>query len=254
RRNVLIEYSTLNCGDDCFTMKSGRGYDGLRVNKPTENVVVRYCLAQKGHGAITCGSETAGMIKNLYVHDCVFYETGVGIRFKTRRPRGGGGENLVYERIRMNLNGDAFKWDMLGGRMYVGELADRLPARPINELTPKYKDIQAKDILIEKCDDFVKVSGIPESPLENVQIENVVANCAHLFTAHDMINSSFKNMKLTSKEGAIKLLDTRNITFNNIDFQVPDSTVQTTIEGSKSDSIMIESCTNIKNTDWTSKH
>ena len=89
-RNVLIEYSTLNCGDDCFTMKAGRGEDGLRVNKPTENVVVRYCLAREGHGAITCGSETAGMIRNLYVHDCVFDNTGVGIRFKTRRGRSTG--------------------------------------------------------------------------------------------------------------------------------------------------------------------
>lgn len=252
-RNVLIEYSTLNCGDDCFTMKSGRGYDGLRVNKPTENVVVRYCLAQKGHGGITCGSETAGMIKDLYVHDCVFHETGVGIRFKTRRPRGGGGQNLVYERIRMNLNGDAFKWDMLGGRMYVGELADRLPARPINELTPRYTDIFAKDILIEKCENLVKVRGIPESPLENLKIENVQATCEDLFTAHDMINSSFLNMNLKSKGNVIDLLDTRNITFDNIQFQVPDAMVKTVINGPNSDSIKIENCTNIKNMDWVSE-
>lgn len=251
--NVLIEYSTLNCGDDCFTMKSGRGYDGLRVNKPTENVVVRYCLAQKGHGGITTGSETAGMIKNLYVHDCVFHETGVGIRFKTRRPRGGGGENLIYERIRMNLNGDAFKWDMLGGRMYVGELADRLPARPINELTPRYSNIFAKDILIEKCENFVKGKGIPESPLENLKIENVEATCDELFNAHDIINSAFLNMNLKSKGNVIKLLDARNITFDNIQFQVPDSMVKTIINGPKSDSIKIENCTNIKNMEWVAE-
>lgn len=35
-KNVLIEYSTLNCGDDCFTLKAGRCEDGLRVNRPTE--------------------------------------------------------------------------------------------------------------------------------------------------------------------------------------------------------------------------
>ena len=126
-RNVLIEYCTLTCGDDCFTIKAGRGEDGIRVNKPTENVVVRYCLAKQGHGGITCGSETAGMIRNLYVHDCVFDDTNIGIRFKTRRPRGGGGENLYFERIRMNLRGSALSVDMLGASMYVGELASRLP-------------------------------------------------------------------------------------------------------------------------------
>ena len=41
-KNVLIEYCTLNCGDDCFTLKAGRAEDGLRVGKPTENVVIRY--------------------------------------------------------------------------------------------------------------------------------------------------------------------------------------------------------------------
>lgn len=92
-RNVLIEYCSLDCGDDCFTMKSGRGEDGIRVNKPSENIVIRYCLAKRGWGGIVCGSETAAMIRNLYVHDCVLSGTKSGLRFKNRRSRGGGGEN-----------------------------------------------------------------------------------------------------------------------------------------------------------------
>lgn len=50
--NVLIEYCQLDCQDDCYTMKSGRGWDGLRVNRPTERVVVRHCLALRGAGGI----------------------------------------------------------------------------------------------------------------------------------------------------------------------------------------------------------
>ena len=70
--NVLIEYNTISAGDDCFTLKAGRGIDGLRVNRPSENIVLRYNLALTGHGGITCGSETAGVIRNVYAHDCVF--------------------------------------------------------------------------------------------------------------------------------------------------------------------------------------
>ena len=109
-KNVLIEYCTLNCGDDCFTLKAGRADDGLRVGKATENVVIRHSLAQHGHGGITIGSETAGMIKNLYVHDCVFDGTRTGIRFKTRRNRGGGSNHTIYERLRMINVGKAFTW------------------------------------------------------------------------------------------------------------------------------------------------
>lgn len=216
--NVLIEFNTLSCGDDCFTMKAGRGEDGLRVNKPTENVVVRYCLIKTGHGGITCGSETAAMIRNLYVHDCVFNDSGVGIRFKTYRPRGGGGENLTYERIRLTQMRIAFDWDMLGITKYVGEFAKRLPARAITELTPKYENIRAKNILIESTNSFVNAIGIPESPLSNVTIENVEVTCNKFFHARDMKNSSFKNIRVTGNDSVKTLIDSPNIKFKNVEF------------------------------------
>ncbi|WP_163718291.1 glycoside hydrolase family 28 protein [Mangrovibacterium lignilyticum] len=249
-RNVLIEYVTLSCGDDCFTMKAGRGYDGLRVNKPTENVVVRYCLAKEGHGGITVGSETAGVIRNLYIHDCVFDDTEVGIRFKTRRPRGGGGENLIYERIRMNLRATAFKWDMLGDSLYVGALAERLPARDVNELTPKYKNIQAKDILIENCTHLVKVFGIPESPLEDLNIENVVANCSNFFYACDLQGGTFKNMRLNSNDSILEFVDAGNLRFENIDFNTPARKIDLKIEGRQSDQIQFSNCSHIEDQTW----
>ncbi|WP_435134886.1 glycoside hydrolase family 28 protein [Formosa sp. A9] len=214
-KNVLIEYCTLNTGDDCFTMKSGRGEDGLNVNKPTENIVVRYCLAQKGHGGITCGSETAGVIRNLYVHDCVFDGTVVGIRFKTRRPRGGGGEHLYYDRIRMNLEATAIKWDMLGTPAYVGELAERLPARPVNELTPFYKDIAITNLIIENSTHFLKIYGIPESPLTNLTINNVTAKSTELMTLHDAKHIRITNTTITTPSATIDALNCNDITFNN---------------------------------------
>ncbi len=250
-RNVLIEYSTLNCGDDCFTMKAGRCEDGMRVNKPTENVVVRYCLAKKGHGGITCGSETAGMIRNLYVHDCVFDETGAGIRFKTRRNRGGGGENITYERIRMNLSGNAFVWDMLGSRTYVGLLADRLPVREITPLTPSYRNITAKDIIVERASQFIKVTGIPETPLTNLYLENVTAeNCERLIQLRDVDNIHLKNVQVSSRENSISVLDGRNILFEKVTFTNPNNNILCQFEGELSRNIRFEQCKPEKPENW----
>ncbi|MFL1011951.1 glycoside hydrolase family 28 protein [Flavisericum labens] len=233
-KNVLIEYCTLNTGDDCFTMKSGRGEDGLKVNKPTENIVVRYCLAQKGHGGITCGSETAGVIRNLYVHDCVFEGTVVGIRFKTRRPRGGGGEHLFYDRIRMNLEATCIKWDMLGTPAYVGELAERLPAREVNALTPFYRDISISNIIIENGSHFLKIYGIPESPLTNLTIDNVDAKCSNLAIIHDGKNITVKNTQIATPDSIVDILESKNISMENINiisdyknFAFPNETPQT---------------------------
>lgn len=249
-RNVLIEYSTLSCGDDCFTIKAGRGEDGLRVNKPTENVVVRYCLAREGHGGITCGSETAGMIRNLYVHDCVFDNTGVGLRFKTRRPRGGGGENLIYERLRMNLTGAAFNWDMLGSSTYVGDLAKRLPAREVNRLTPVYRNITARNIIVENSSQFVKATAIPESPLTNVLIENATIKAAKLFTASDVKGFTVRNAGITTRDSVISLLDTRNVLFENVQFTVPGGEVITRISGPLSEDIQFTNCSPAKPKGW----
>ncbi|WP_207425635.1 glycoside hydrolase family 28 protein [Pedobacter sp. SYSU D00535] len=249
-RNVLIEYCTLSCGDDCFTMKAGRGEDGMRVNKPTENVVVRFCLAREGHGGITCGSETAGMIRNLYVHDSVFDDTGVGIRFKTRRPRGGGGENLHYERIRMNLREDAFRWDMLGSKMYVGELATRLPARDINRLTPVYRNITAKDFIIENARTFVRIDGIPESPMTNFKLENAVVNSRSLFKASDAKDILIKNVRIKSQDSLITLVDTRNLTFKNVVFDIPGKEIITSVSGELSEDIEFENTSPVKPKGW----
>jgi polygalacturonase len=241
-RNVLIEYCTLNNGDDCFTIKSGRGADGLRVNKPSENIVIRHSLAQQGHGGITLGSETAATIRNVYVHDCVFDNTEIGIRFKTRRPRGGGGQNIHYERIRMNINGVAFRWDMLGGEMYVGALARRLPALAVNELTPAFGNIHAKNIIVERALQFVAVTGIPESPVTNVMIENVDIRADRLFSAADVDGFVVRNARLRTLSSDITLRAVKNLLFQNVNFSTTDADLKLEINEMQMHDVKFEAC------------
>lgn len=215
-RNVLIEYSTLNNGDDCFTMKAGRDKDGIRVNLPTENVVVRYCLSEAGHGAITVGSETAGWIRNVYLHDCVFDGTDRGFRFKTRRPRGGGCENIYYERVVMNISRNALEWDLLGSRTFVGELADRTPKRPVNELTPVIKDIFMRDVKINTNELFITAKCIPEAPLDNVIMENMDVTSKKFILMRDVKNLIIRNSTIRCQEQNMEILEGQNIVFDNV--------------------------------------
>lgn len=190
--NVLIEYTYLDCGDDCFTLKSGRGMDGVQKARPTENVVIRHCFANHGAGGLTVGSETAAGIRNVYMLDVTIGEPQYGIYFKTRRPRGGGGENLWFENVRMlNPRKRAIYWDMLGSPTYVGKWAERYPEAETEDetlyygqtlrnggvaggiLTPWFRNIHFKDVTIDKCPDFIKAIGLPESPIDNVTFENV---------------------------------------------------------------------------------
>src|ERR1700754_3353214 len=42
---VLVQNCDIDCNDDDFCLKAGRDWDGLRVNRPTEYVVIRKCIS-----------------------------------------------------------------------------------------------------------------------------------------------------------------------------------------------------------------
>lgn len=215
-KDVLIEYSTLNCGDDCFTMKSGRCEDGKRVDKPTENVVIRYCLAKQGHGGITCGSETAGGIRNIYLHDCVFDGTRSAFRFKTRRNRGGGISDIRYERCLLKDIREAITFDLLGSPEYMGELAQRKPALAITPLTPTVKDVNISNFYVESSDRLISISGIPEIPCRNVNVSDAIVNTKQIFRdMKDAEDIHFTNMQIKASEQPREMDNCKNITFDN---------------------------------------
>ena len=197
-RNVLIEYCALDCQDDCYTMKSGRGRDGLRVGRPTENVVVRHCLALRGAGGIVCGTEVAGGIRNVYMHDCVFDGTDQAFRIKTLRPRGGGVENLIVERVRARVKDYAFYCDMLGSLKWGGDMARRFPQRPVNELTPDFNTIRISNVAIEHCRMLIHAVGLPERPLRNVLLSGVKAQCSQFAMLRDVEGMVVQNADISA--------------------------------------------------------
>lgn len=240
-KNVLIEYSTLDCGDDCFTLKAGRCEDGLRVGKPTENVVIRYCLAEEGHGGITCGSETAGGIRNVYLHDCVFYGTRTGFRFKTRRNRGGTVEGIVYENVRLVDVREAFTWDLLGSKTYMGELARRFPPLEITPLTPTVKGITIRNFVVESADRLLSVNAIPEIPCSNVLIaDGWVRTNRIIRTMNDADGFTFRNLEIQASDNTMVIDDSRNVTFDNVVFHVPGHALNMDLKGKKVSGIILK--------------
>src|SRR5699024_10919253 len=102
--DVLVEYNHFQTGDDAVVLKSGVNEEALKIDIPTQNIVVRNFEARNvrtGSGGIVFGSETSGGIKNVYVHDAHFEGTDRGIRFKTERGRGNVIENIYIRDITM---------------------------------------------------------------------------------------------------------------------------------------------------------
>lgn len=102
-KNVLIEDCFFDTGDDCIAIKSGRNRDGRRWNRPTENVIVRNCRMENGHGGVVVGSEISGGFKNLFVEDCVMDSPELDrvIRIKTNSCRGGEIRDIFVRNVKV---------------------------------------------------------------------------------------------------------------------------------------------------------
>jgi polygalacturonase len=93
--HVVIKNCDLGAHDDNIAIKSGRDADGRRVNTPTQNVVVFGCRMNGNWGAITCGSEQTGGIRNVYAYKCTLVGvTKFALYVKSNTLRGGFSENI----------------------------------------------------------------------------------------------------------------------------------------------------------------
>ena len=106
-RNVLIEDCTLDQGDDAFVIKSGRDRDGRRVGVPCENVEIRNCTVKRAITLLGVGSEVAGGVRNISLHDCKVTErANAVIRVKTSDRKGAYIENVVVSNVEVSAAAD----------------------------------------------------------------------------------------------------------------------------------------------------
>lgn len=211
-RNVLIEYCTLDCQDDCYTLKSGRGWDGLRVNRPTENVVVRNCVALRGAAGFVTGTETAGGIRNVYCTDCTFDGTDRAIRFKSRRTRGGLQERIWVDNVKgRNIKHSAICVEMPGDSRWMGKLAARHPdmtdsvvaASLTKENTPAIRSIYINNVDIESEKVLFDVVALSESKLKDFFVGDSRFACKTIGRLRDVAQCNLKDLRIESADTAL---------------------------------------------------
>lgn len=217
--NVLIENCEFSTGDDCIAIKAGRDNDGLRVNKPCENIVIRNCKGLIGHGGIVIGSETSGGIRNVFAENCQFYGTDRVVRIKTTRGRGGIVENMWFK----NLSGDDIQKEALRINMRYnpqGPLVERLPAQPVTESTPIIRNIHFEDIKITNSKSYsIELLGLPEMLMDNISFKDLSLHSIKGINLSDVNRISFNNITINSeKEPVVEILDGKNIEFEKAEF------------------------------------
>ncbi|SCY05200.1 glycoside hydrolase family 28 protein [Butyrivibrio sp. INlla14] len=177
-KDVLVLGTVISVGDDCMAIKSGKYYMAKEHHKVTENVTIRNCKFEKGHGSVTVGSEAAGGVKNIRVSQCIFDGTDRGLRIKTRRGRGERSvlDDIIFENIDMNGVHMPFTVNMFyfcdpdGHSDYVQNQA---PA-PVDEMTPVIGTIAGRNISCKGASACVLCAvGLPERPIGQLIFENI---------------------------------------------------------------------------------
>jgi polygalacturonase len=106
--HVVIQNCTLGAGDDNIAIKSGRDADGRRINTPSQNLVIVGCHMSGPWGAVSCGSELTGGIRNVYAYKCVASPTRYALYVKSNTLRGGFATNINLDSITASNQKGAF--------------------------------------------------------------------------------------------------------------------------------------------------
>ncbi|MRX46792.1 glycoside hydrolase family 28 protein [Pedobacter puniceum] len=185
---VLVQNCDIDCNDDNFCLKAGRDWDGLRVNRPTEYVVIQNNIARRGAGLITFGSETSGMIRNILAKNLTGLGTSNGVSIKSALTRGGGVENIYLKNLKMDSVTVAFQIGKNWNPTYSYSTLpkeykyEEVPVHwqkmlnrvePAEKGIPVFRNIHVSNVQGVGIKRAFNVAGLEGSPVENFTFTNI---------------------------------------------------------------------------------
>ncbi len=228
---VLIEHCDIDCNDDDFCLKAGRDWDGLRVNRPTEYVVIRNCIARKGGGLLTLGSETSGGIRHVLATNLTGVGTGNGFHIKSATTRGGTVEDIYFQNITLDSVNNAFHFTMNWNPTYsystlpAGYNYDSIPAHwktmlqkvePAERGIPHFRNIYVSGIKAKGVKKLITAEGLSQSALQNFHFSNIDIEAGTAGNISFAENWTFDKTLLTAKDKApLQIKDSKSVTAPN---------------------------------------
>lgn len=210
--HVLVEKADIDVNDDALCLKAGRDADGLRVNCPTEYVVIRDSIIRHAEAGVTFGSETSGSIRHIDVYNLeVIGPVYSGVFFKSAHVRGGTVSNISIRNMTIKNAEAAVRVDL-----------NWLPVYSYPVIPPGIKNIPEHWKVL--ATHVPKEKGMPH--LQDIDISDIEAeaNVAFLMQAYaeaPLKNMCFKNLNIkTSVAGAVT--HAAGFSFNNVTLETTD--------------------------------
>lgn len=170
-KNVVLFHCTVNAGDDGICMKSS----GARPDGPAlENILIAGCTVYRAHGGFVIGSNTDGGMHDIFVRDCQFIGTDVGLRFKSNMGRGGLVNDIFISDIQMqNIVHEAVLFDTYYENIEAGaEKKDPNKAKP-EDKTPEFRDFHISRIVCNGAQTGIAITGLPQMPVSRISFDSL---------------------------------------------------------------------------------
>jgi polygalacturonase len=180
--HVLLYQCDVNAGDDGICMKSSASRPDATGPTPDapgpaapalHDVIIAQCTVGRAHGGFVIGSNTDGGMHNIFVSDCTFTGTDIGLRFKSNMGRGGLVDKIYIDNIRMrNIVHEAVLFDTYYENMEAG--VERDPNRPKPEdKTPEFKDFYISHVYCIGAKTGISITGLPQMPVSNIRFDTL---------------------------------------------------------------------------------
>jgi len=196
-RFVRISDDYVDTGDDGIAIKAGKDADGLRVNRPSEDIAITNCTVRRAHGAVVIGSETSGGIRNVVASNIVADGTENGIRIKSRRGRGGFVEDLRFDNWTMRNVGTGIEitsYYRMGGEGATDK-------QPVTNRTPVFRDIAISNVAIAGAKRVADIEGLPEMPIDGLRIDDMIAQGREGFKVTFTRGMELRRVHVTADSG-----------------------------------------------------
>lgn len=227
---ILVENCDVDCHDDNFCLKAGRDADGLRVNRPTEYVVFRNCVSRVGAAVVTVGSETSGSIRNIHVYNMKAIGTSAGVKIKSALTRGGTVENIYIHDIVLENVGVGLSFGLNWNPSYSysklpeGYHMDSIPEHwkimlqhvDKDKGIPKFKNVIVENLTGTNVNTGISANGMEDSKLENFTFKNIQIECNNAGSINYGKNWSISNVNFIAKNveaGQLKITNSEKVKF-----------------------------------------
>lgn len=217
-RFVRLSNDYIDTGDDGIVIKSGKDADGLRVNRPSEDIAITNCTVHHAHGAVTIGSETSGSVRNLVASNITAVDTVNGIRIKSRRGRGGVVEDVRFDNWTMRNVGTA----IVVTNYYLMEGETRGGPEPVSVRTPQFRNIGISNVTVEGAKQLIDIDGLPEMPIKGLHIDDVMGSGQRGLTANYTDDLELHKVQLNPAAGpSFTIQHAANLEMDNVSTRHP---------------------------------